>query len=151
MVYWQFETRLQKFGLWTSSLDGSWQATPSITTFLSATSITLLGFIKLNYFNQSLLTLLILPNNYTNLFGKNKNCFILENEKLSSPNLWILKNPWLRLLKAVSSTLPLVSGKRSGSSLIRTVKWQRWYVSQLTVSSYLILCKKWYICFFWTV
>jgi hypothetical protein len=31
----QFETRLQEFGLRGSYLDGSWQAMPSITTFLS--------------------------------------------------------------------------------------------------------------------
>ena len=30
----QFETRLQEFGLRGSYLDGSWQAMPSITTFL---------------------------------------------------------------------------------------------------------------------
>ena len=31
----QFETRLQEFRLWSSKLDGSWQAMPSITTFLT--------------------------------------------------------------------------------------------------------------------
>ena len=31
----QFATRLQEFGLWGSYLDGSWQAMPSITTFLT--------------------------------------------------------------------------------------------------------------------
>ena len=79
--------------------------------------------------NQTGITGLLNLTTYTNVFGK-KNASFKKKKKFSSPNLWILKNPWLRLLKAVSSTLPLVSGKRSGSSLIRTVKWQRWYVSQ---------------------
>ena len=39
LVAGQFATRLQEFGLRSSYLDGSWQATPSITTFLSVHSI----------------------------------------------------------------------------------------------------------------
>ena len=34
LVAGQFATRLQEFGLWDSYLDGSWQAMPSIKTFL---------------------------------------------------------------------------------------------------------------------
>ena len=30
----QFETRMQEFGLWTSWLDGSWQAMPSILPYM---------------------------------------------------------------------------------------------------------------------